>query len=260
MKTDELITALASQAEAVDPRAPSRWLAAASIIGVCVAVPIAAWRFGINPELASNARLPMFWCKLAIPLAVAAIAFAAASRLARPGERAGAAAAIGAALARRALGCGGASTSRPRPPASRFALVAGDTALAVRRQRSSHCRCRSWPRVFVALRGLAPTRPIAAGCGRRRARRRRRGDGLRASTAPRWRCRSSPCGTCSAWRSRRRSARCSDGAGCAGRSARSAQARATASQRSSGSRSSSSAALGAAWTIAAAVEDDRVVA
>ena len=156
MKTDELITALASQAEAVDPRAPSRWLAAASIIGVCVAVPIAAWRFGINPELASNARLPMFWWRAAFAALLAIGAALLVDRLARPGAELRHAWRV-AALPLLGIWIVGAWVLVGAAPADRAALVLGSTW----RQCPWNIALLSLPAfvlLLALLRSLAPTR------------------------------------------------------------------------------------------------------
>jgi hypothetical protein len=85
MKTDELITALATGAEPVDPRAPSRRLLFGSLAGIALAVPLMLALLGLNPQLAQAAQWPMFWVKLGFVAAVALTAFVLALRLAKPG-------------------------------------------------------------------------------------------------------------------------------------------------------------------------------
>ena len=85
MKTDELITVLASHVGVVDPRVPARRLAAATLLGVCGALAIMAWLLGINPELASDARLPMFWVRAAFAALLAIASVQLVGRLACPG-------------------------------------------------------------------------------------------------------------------------------------------------------------------------------
>jgi len=85
MKTDELITALAAGAEPVDSRAPSRRLLLAAAAGAVLGLPLMLVLLGVNPRLAQDAQLPMFWVKLAFVAAAAAAAFAIALRLAKPG-------------------------------------------------------------------------------------------------------------------------------------------------------------------------------
>jgi hypothetical protein len=85
MKTDDLIAALSRQAEAVDPRAPVRRLLLASLLGVAAALPLMLWRLGINPGLAADAQVPMFWIKWGFVALVAGTSGVLVARLARPG-------------------------------------------------------------------------------------------------------------------------------------------------------------------------------
>jgi hypothetical protein len=85
MKTDELIAALARQADVVDPRLPFRRLLGASLLGIAAALPLMLWSLGLNPSLASDAQVPMFWVKWAFVAAVALATLMLVIRLARPG-------------------------------------------------------------------------------------------------------------------------------------------------------------------------------
>jgi hypothetical protein len=97
MKTDELIEALSRRPEPVDVRAPVRSLLIAAALGIAVAMPLMLWQLGVNPDLAVDAHLPMFWVKFAVFAAVAAASAALVVRLGRPGmavRRAGQAVAL----------------------------------------------------------------------------------------------------------------------------------------------------------------------
>jgi hypothetical protein len=85
MKTDELIAALARQADVVDPRKPLRRLLGASLLGIAAALPLMLWSLGLNPSLASDAQVPMFWVKWGFVAAVALATLMLVIRLARPG-------------------------------------------------------------------------------------------------------------------------------------------------------------------------------
>lgn len=85
MKTEELITMLASGASPVEPGASSRRFRGALGWGMFGATLLMAIVLGVRPDLADAAQLPMFWMKLAFPLAVASIALAMTQRLSRPG-------------------------------------------------------------------------------------------------------------------------------------------------------------------------------
>lgn len=89
MKTDELVTLLATGAAAVEPDASSRRYATALGWGAFGATLLMAILLGVRPDIAAAARLPMFWVKLAFPVSVAVGSLFAASRLSRPGARLG---------------------------------------------------------------------------------------------------------------------------------------------------------------------------
>ena len=89
MKTDDLLTMLASAAEAVDPHALRRRYALAlgwSLSGTTLLMLIV---LGVRPDIAAAARLAMFWLKLAFPAALLFGALFATIRLSRPGVRLG---------------------------------------------------------------------------------------------------------------------------------------------------------------------------
>lgn len=85
MKTDELITVLASGAGAVEPGAWQRRYATALGWGAFGATFLMALMLGVRPDLVDALRLPMFWVKLAFPAALFAGALLAVLRLSRPG-------------------------------------------------------------------------------------------------------------------------------------------------------------------------------
>ena len=89
MKTDELITMLASGADAVDPLALRRRYALAlgwSLAGTTV---LMLTLLGARPDIAEAAHLMMFWMKLAFPAALLFGAMFATVRFSRPGARLG---------------------------------------------------------------------------------------------------------------------------------------------------------------------------
>ena len=89
MKTDELITMLASGADEVDPLALRRRYALAlgwSLAGTTV---LMLTLLGARPDIAEAAHLMMFWMKLAFPAALLFGAMFATVRLSRPGARLG---------------------------------------------------------------------------------------------------------------------------------------------------------------------------
>ncbi|MGA0025309.1 MAG: NrsF family protein [Burkholderiales bacterium] len=161
MKTDELITMLASDAGPVVPRAWRGRYAAALGVGLAGAVALMLPLLGLRPDLAEAAALPMFWVKLAFPLMLAIAALAAAARLSRPGMALGLTPAALAApviviwvLALVALA--GAA------PEERSALLMGATWQSC----PAYVTLLSLPAFICTLwvmKTLAPTRPALAG-------------------------------------------------------------------------------------------------
>ncbi len=161
MKTDELIEALSRGPVAADVGAPTRRLAAMVATGVAVSGVAMLALLGPRADLHSAVAQPMFWMKLAFALLLALPAFAAVARLGRPGESARRAwtVLIAALLL---VEMAAAAIVILAPAGDRTAIVTGRTAL---------------PCVFsivllalpillaavAALRGMAPTRPRAAG-------------------------------------------------------------------------------------------------
>jgi len=92
MKTDALISMLATGAGAVDAGAARRRFALALALGGTSALLLMAVLMGVRPDLARMALEPMFWTKLAYCAALAAAALALAVRMARPGAHASGAA------------------------------------------------------------------------------------------------------------------------------------------------------------------------
>ncbi len=89
MKTDDLISMLASGAGSVEPDVLRRRYTVALGWGAFGAMLLMAIMLGVRPDLAEAAWLPMFWVKLAFPAALFAGALFAVIRLSRPGVRLG---------------------------------------------------------------------------------------------------------------------------------------------------------------------------
>lgn len=161
MKTDELITMLASGADAVEPHPLRRRFALALGWGAFGSMLLMAILLGVRPDIAQAARLPMFWVKLAFPAALLAGALLATVRLSRPGVRLGR---VPAAIAAPVLAMWlfAAIVLLGAAPAERPQLVFGDTwvycpfiiaALSV----------PLFGALLWAMKGLAPTRLALAG-------------------------------------------------------------------------------------------------
>ena len=89
MRTEGLVSLLASGAEAVDWKAPTRrYLAAIGTAAVLAVVLTQLW-LGVRPSLLSDFAVPMFWIKETFCVVLGVAGLVAVSRLARPGSRLG---------------------------------------------------------------------------------------------------------------------------------------------------------------------------
>jgi hypothetical protein len=161
MKTDDLVSMLATGLTPVEPRAAARRFGIA--LGWATfgsSLLMAVW-LGVRTDLAQAAAEPMFWVKLAFPAALVAGGLVAALRLARPGASLGS---VPLALAAPVLALWALATVVlvAAEPAQRSGLVMGETwaecpvsilALAA----------PAFVAVLWAMRGLAPTRLALAG-------------------------------------------------------------------------------------------------
>ena len=161
MKTDQLVSLLATGVTPVPPGAATRRIALALAIGVPLSVAIMLYDLGVRRDLALAMLWPMFWFKLLFPAAIAAAAFVAVQRLSRPGVPA-ARAWIALALPVFAVWALGLAVWFAAPEAERMPSLWGQTW----RSCAFSIAIISVP-VFVAslvaLKGLAPTRPALAG-------------------------------------------------------------------------------------------------
>ena len=87
MKTDELVTMLATGAGAVDPGATTRRFALAAGGGALGAALLMAIVLGVRHDLAQAVAQPMFWVKSGYVVCLALASLYAVSCLARPGSR-----------------------------------------------------------------------------------------------------------------------------------------------------------------------------
>lgn len=85
MKTDDLIGLLATGAAPVPSRALEQRFAVAMLLGFGAAAVVVLLGYGIRPDLAASMQVPMGWAKFGFAASLAALAGAAALRLARPG-------------------------------------------------------------------------------------------------------------------------------------------------------------------------------
>lgn len=152
---------LAAEPVAADPRTTERRIAVACALGLAVSLLAMGLVLGPRPDLDAVAAEPMFWLKLAVPVSLAASFGAASLRLARPAGRPGRGR-LCAALVLVVLWATAYLDLAHVPPERRAALIEGSSAWPC----VVSIALLSLPPVlalFVAIRGLAPTRLAAMG-------------------------------------------------------------------------------------------------
>lgn len=161
MKTDDLISLLAHGEGPVDRHALVRRLATALLGGLLGALLLTAVLYGVRSDLAEVAQTPLFWAKLALPASLALLGLGLTQRLARPGVEGGALWPL-LGLPLLLVWLGAAVSLLGAPVETRADLILGRTW----RTCALNIALLSVPAfigLFIALRGLAPTRPRQAG-------------------------------------------------------------------------------------------------
>lgn len=162
MKTDELIGLLAADASPVPRHVGERRFALALLVGGLLALAWVAGQYGVRTDLAAVALTAPFALKLAMPLAVAVCALVVVFRLAHPGARVRPAWRWGLVLPVGLLWLWAVAVLVTAAPDTRADLVLGQTW----RVCVFNVTATALPvgvALFWALRGLAPTRPVATG-------------------------------------------------------------------------------------------------
>jgi len=161
MKTDDLVTMLATNAGAVEPHSTERRLACSMALGAIAAVALMTIVLGVRTDLVTAVALPMFWIKFGFVASLSAAALAAVLRLSRPGARLGLVGAVLALPLFMMWGLG-AITLAIADPVQRLNLVFGQTWLVC----PFLIAMLSAPFLVTALwavKGLAPTNLPLAG-------------------------------------------------------------------------------------------------
>lgn len=161
MKTDDLISMLATGAAPVDRHALSRRFGIAVAVGAALATLLVATLLHVRADLAEVAATPLFWAKVALPLSLLLGALWMAARLARPGMTTGLRW-LGIAVPFGAVWLGAIHAVAQTPTGERAAAILGQTW----RVCPLNITMLSVPvfiAVFWALRGLAPTRLALTG-------------------------------------------------------------------------------------------------
>ncbi|CAJ3591736.1 DUF1109 domain-containing protein [Burkholderia pseudomallei] len=161
MKTNDFIDMLAAGVTPVERGVPARRLGSALAVAAVGAVLLMTIAFGVRPDLSAVMRTPIFWAKLAFPICVAAGANMATVRLARPGATVGAGRlVVGVGIA--AVWIAGLYAVATAAFGDRLAVVLGQT-WRVCPFNIVLLSAPGFVAMFVAIRGLAPTRLRTAG-------------------------------------------------------------------------------------------------
>ena len=161
MRTDDLITMLATGAGPVQTNVASGRYTTALVLGASGAIVLMVVLLGLRTDLEQAIYLPKFWVKFGFVAAVAVASLLLALRLSRPGIRLGTApTGVGAPVL--AMWILGAFTLLNADPAQRSALFLGDT-WAVCPLLIALLSAPVFAAVTWAMKGLAPTRLRLAG-------------------------------------------------------------------------------------------------
>jgi hypothetical protein len=161
MRTDDLVTMLATGADAVQPRQAPRRYALAIGWGALGSALLMVTLLGPRPDLAAAVMMPMFWVKIVFVTSFATASLLAALRLSRPGLRL---AWVPGALAAPVLAIWllAAIVLARAEPAQRAGLFFGDTWNSCP-FLITMLSVPAFVAVMWAMKGLAPTRLRLAG-------------------------------------------------------------------------------------------------
>ena len=161
MKTDDLISLLATGAGDIEPHVAERRYAKAMALGAIGALLVMLSLMSIRRDLADAALLPMFWLKIGFVVCVVSASLFAALRLSRPGARLDWVPRLMAAPVL-VMWVIAAYVLIQSEPSERADLFYGST--------SAYCpffialfSIPAFISVIWAMKGLAPTRPRLAG-------------------------------------------------------------------------------------------------
>ncbi|WP_454732847.1 MULTISPECIES: DUF1109 domain-containing protein [Cupriavidus] len=161
MKTDDLISMLATGVTPVERHPLARRFGTAIAAGAAMAAVLVAATLHVRADLAEVAATPLFWAKVALPFSLLLGALWMATRLARPGVAPGASW-LGIGVPFASIWLAALYVAARTPDGERMAAVLGQTW----RVCPFNIVMLSVPvfiAVFWALRGLAPTRLALTG-------------------------------------------------------------------------------------------------
>jgi len=163
MKTQELLTRLASNVSTIERNAVPRLLTRALLQGLAGSAVLLVALYGVRSDMPELVFTTMFWVRLAFPLAIIAAAMKLAERLGRPGARLRLAW-FAVALPMASMVLAAASILLATPPGYRLELMLGTTW----RTTTARVVLLALPSLLAMLRAmkqLMPTRLALAGAG-----------------------------------------------------------------------------------------------
>lgn len=161
MKTDDLISMLATGVTPVDRRMLAKRFCIAVLAGAVGATLLVATILGVRHDLAEVAQTPIFWAKIALPLSLMLASLRMTMRLARPGATVRRSwLAIGVPVA--VLWFGALYVLASALPDERLAIALGKT-WRVCPFNITVLSIPGFVAVLWALKGLAPTRLALTG-------------------------------------------------------------------------------------------------
>lgn len=162
MKTPDLVSMLATGTTRSDPDILGKRLGLALLIGLIGASVLLVAAYGIRSDMPELLATPLFWIKVAFPLAILMSAQGVTARLARPGALLGMRRLILLTLPVLAIWLTSIGFLLLAPPSLRLALVLGSSWQVC----SLNIALLSLPTffsMFWAMCGLAPTRLMLTG-------------------------------------------------------------------------------------------------
>jgi hypothetical protein len=161
MKTDDLISILATGVTPVDRHALSRRFSIALLAGGIGSVVLMALIFGVRPDIRLMLGVPLFWAKLAFSFSLGLASLWLAARVSRPGVAAGTAR-LAVAVPVLVVWVAAFVVLMGAPSSERPALILGST-WRVCPFNITLLSVPAFIAIMAALRGLAPTRLRVAG-------------------------------------------------------------------------------------------------
>jgi len=161
MKTNDLISLLATDVPPVDPNVAARRFGTGLTLGASAAVLLTLWLFGLRHDILLMVQTPLFWFKVAFPAITGIGALMSLLRLSRPGLQAGKGWML-SGLAVAALWASALALYFSAPQAQQASLLYG-ISWRVCPANIALLSVPTFAGAFWAAKGMAPVNPRRAG-------------------------------------------------------------------------------------------------